>query len=186
MDSAPLASTRWTPTGGRDPHRPISSPSSSITFGPSTMGILHDSLVSFTSALVQSGLVQKSLTFRISVQCVLGNKWYLFHFTLSFFMSWFISSTANRDKAKWKLFFLSNISLFTKKQPDSYFWIITDQNGSSSIIFVVVVLGLFRKFIFSFQFTFLECATATSVQPPRVPCKLREDYFRFDLVIPLQ
>lgn len=45
-------------------------------------------------------------------------------------------------------FFPSNISLFTKNQPDSYFWIITDQKGSSSIFFVVVVLGLFWKFIF--------------------------------------
>lgn len=44
----------------RDPHRPISSHSASITFGPSTAGILQDSLRSFSSVLAQSALVQTS------------------------------------------------------------------------------------------------------------------------------
>lgn len=44
----------------RDPHRPVSSHSASITSGPSTTGILQDSLRSFSSVLVQSALVQTS------------------------------------------------------------------------------------------------------------------------------
>ena len=108
-----------------------------------------------------------------------------FHFIL-FYVMIHLPVQPTEIKLNGNYFFPSNISLFSKKQPDSYFWIITDQNGSSSIFFLVVVLGLFWKFIFSYQFTFLERATATSVQLPRAPRKLRGDYFRFDLAIPLQ
>lgn len=63
---AHMGSTNMSSAGWGDPHRPVSSPSSATTFGPSTTGI-NDSLITPTSVLVQSGLVEKS--FNLQDKC---------------------------------------------------------------------------------------------------------------------